>query len=82
MIHVWILRRPARRVSDPDDHGLLFRLKMDEINHGQATYLVSVAVGHYEPPDHWSDFTDAKLTAWLDPIATFRDFVEALIENS
>ena len=78
MIHVWILRVPARWDSDPVDHGQLFHLKMDEINNDQARYLVSVDVGHYDPPDHFRDFTKAKLAAWLDPIATFRDFVKAL----
>ena len=78
MIHVWIRRVPARRASDPDDHGLLFRLKMDEINHGQTTYSVSVAVGHWEPPDHFPDFTYAKLAAWLAPATRFRHFVTAL----
>ena len=74
MIHAWIRRVPSRWLSDPVDHGQLFHLKMDEINNDQATYLVSVDVGHYEPPDHFLDFTRAKLRAWLDPIGAFDDF--------
>ena len=79
MIHYWIWTNPRATLDDGKAyHGLLFHLKMDEINNRQQTYGVTVQVGQRVDRTFDLDLTNHQLAVWLDPINEFDNFTSFL----